>query len=52
MMSSSPRGYAVVITMTKGRPGAEVDENNITELFRQLSFEVKKLKNKRKQVFN
>ena len=24
-MSGSPRGYAVVITMTKGRPGADVD---------------------------
>ena len=30
-MSKSPRGYAVVITMTKGRPGADVDDRNISE---------------------
>ena len=49
-MSSSPRGYAVVITMTKDRPGADVDEKNIAELFQQLNFHVKKLKDKTKNV--
>ena len=47
-MTSSPRGYAVVITMTKDRAGADVDEKNITDLFQQLSFEVKKLKDRKK----
>ena len=49
-MSSSPRGYAVVITMTKGRPGADVDESSITDLFHQLSFDVKIIKDKKKEV--
>ena len=49
-MSSLPRGYAVVITMTKGRPGADVDENNIADLFQQLSFDVRKLRDKTKNV--
>ena len=49
-MSSSPRGHAVVITMTKGRPGADVDENNIAELFQQLSFIVIRHKDKTKKV--
>ena len=49
-MSSSPRGYAVVITMTKGRPGADVDERQVAELFQQLSFDVIKLKDKTREV--
>ena len=50
-MSSSPRGYAVVITMTKGRPGADVDERDIAELFQQLKFDVIKLKDKTREVY-
>ena len=49
-MSSSPRGYAVVITMTKGRSGADVDERVVAELFQQLSFDVIKLKDKTREV--
>ena len=49
-MSSLPRGYAVVITMTKGRPGADVDEKNVANLFQQLNFHVKKLKDKTRNV--
>ena len=51
-MSSSPRGYAIVITMTRDRPGANVDERDIAELFKQLSFDVIKLKDKTKEVFS
>ena len=50
MMRSSPRGFAVVITMTKGRPGADVDERAVTDLFEQLSFDVRKFKDKTKEV--
>ena len=49
-MSSSPRGYAVVITMTKGRPVADVDEDSITDLFHQLGCDVKVIKDKTKEV--
>ena len=51
-MSSSPRGYAVVITMAKGRVGADVDERDIAELFQQLDFEVIKLKDKTREVLS
>ena len=50
-MSSSPRGYAVIITMTKGRPGADVDDRDIAELFQQLSFDIIKLKDNTREVF-
>ena len=49
-MSSSPRGYAVIITMTKGRDGADVDAQNIAELFEQLSFDVITIKDRNKDV--
>ena len=49
-MSSSPRGYAVVITMTMDRPGADVDERDVADLFQQLGFEVKTIKDKTKDV--
>ena len=49
-MSSSPRGYAVIITMTKGRPGADVDERDIGELFKQLSFDVIILRDRNQKV--
>ena len=51
-MTSTPRGYAVIITMTKGRGGADVDERNIAELFQQLNFGVIKLTDKTKDVFS
>ena len=50
-MSGSPRGYAVVITMTKGRPGADVDERMVAKLFQQLKFDVIKIKDKTREVF-
>ena len=49
-MTSSPRGYAVVITMTKDRPGADVDERVVAELFRQLKFDIIKIKDKIREV--
>ena len=49
-MSSSPRGYAVVITMTKGRSGADVDEQQVAELFHQLSFDIIKIKDTTREV--
>ena len=49
-MSSSPRGYAVVITMAKGRIGADVDERDVAELFKQLNFDVMQLKDKTREV--
>ena len=50
VMSSEPRGYAVVITMTKNRRGANVEERDITELFQQLKFDVRTLKDQTKDV--
>ena len=49
-MTSSPRGYAVVITMTKDRAGADVDERVVAELFRQLKFDIINIKDKRREV--
>ena len=49
-MKSLPRGFAIVITMTKGCPGADVDERDISELFQQLHFDVIALKDKTKKV--
>ena len=49
-MDSLTCGYGVVITMTKGRAGADVDERDIAALFQQLNFDVKYLKDRTKDV--
>ena len=39
-MRSASCGYAVIVTMAKGRPGADIDEASIVKLFQDLGFQV------------
>ena len=49
-MSSTSCGYAVIVTMAKGRPGADIDEASIEKLFQQLGFQVIKIRDVTKDV--
>ena len=49
-MNSATCGYAVIVTMTKGCPGAESDEASIEKLFQQLGFQVIKIRDATKDV--
>ena len=49
-MSSASCGYAVIVTMTKDRPGADSDEASIEKLFQQLGFQVIKIRDATKDV--
>ena len=50
-MSSVPRGFAVLLTMTINRKGAEADTKSIETLFSQLQFEVHTIMDKPKKVY-
>ena len=50
LVHHSPRGFAVIVNIAKGRPGSENDVRMMTDLFSQLQYEVMVFENVTKEV--